>query len=339
MTAVSGVGPWPGTDALEAATTVVGDLADSPGEVEGAPFTVLLPARGPWGDATGAAVALLTDLPAELGPHGWKLADRPGRDLERARSYAREDLDALAVAAHGYHGPFVVPVLGPFSLAADVYLARGDRVLSDPGALRDTVASTAEGVAHRVAEVRRVVPGADVRVLVHEPLLAPVLAGAIPGFSGRSPLRRVHGPVVAESLSALADTVRGGGASAVVVHGGTAWSALAAVRESSADGAALAIAGIGERGWEVLAGLVEGGQALWAELPPQASSQCAGPDVVGQADALTRPWRAVGLTAARLRDVVLLAAAPPEHATPDDARGALAGLVRAASIVAERAES
>ena len=339
MTAVSGVGPWPGTDVLEAATTVVGDLADTPDEVEGAPFAVLLPARGPWGDATGAAVALLTDLPAELGPHGWKLADRPGRDLERARAFAREDLDALAIAAHGYTGPLVLPVLGPFTLAADVYLARGDRILSDHGALRDTVASVAEGVAARVADMRRVVPGADVRVLLREPLLAAVLAGAVPGFTGRAPLRRVPGPVVADGLGDVAHVVRGAGASAVVVHGGSAWSALAAVRASSADGAALAVAGIGERGWEEVAGLVESGKALWPELPPQASSQCAGPDVVGQADALTRPWRAVGLSAAGLRDVVLLAAAPPEGARPDDARGALAGLVRAASIVAERAES
>ncbi|MBD7917567.1 hypothetical protein H9657_04640 [Cellulomonas sp. Sa3CUA2] len=338
MTAVSGVGPWPGTDALEAATTVVGDLVDTPDEVDGLPFTVLLPARGPWGDATGAAVALATDLPAELGPHGWKLADRPGRDLERARAFAREDLDALAVAAHGYEGGLVVPVLGPFTFAAQVYLARGDKILSDAGALRDVVASAAEGVAARVADVRRVVPGADVRVLLREPLLAPVLAGAVPGFSGRSPLRRVPGPVVAEGLDVLADTVRAAGASAVVMHGGSAWSALAAVRASSLDGAALAVGGIGERGWEEVAGLVEAGRALWAELPPQASSQCAGPDVAGQADVLLRPWRTLGLPAAGLRDVVLLAAAPPEGATPDHARGALAGLVRAAGIVAERAE-
>ena len=339
MTAVSGVGPWPGTDALEAASAVVGDLVDTPSEVEGRPFAVQLPARGPWGDATGTAVALLADLPTELGPHGWKLADHSGRDLERARAFAREDLDALAVAAHGYAGPLVLPARGPFTLAAEVYLARGDLVLSDHGALRDVVASVAEGVAARVADVRRVVPGAEVGVLLHEPLLAQVLAGVVPGFSGRAPLRRVPGPVVAEGLSALADTVRGAGAAHVVVHGGTAWSALAAVRASSADGAGLAVAGIGERGWEEVAVLVEAGRTLWAELPPQASSQCAGPDVRGQADVLLRPWRTVGLPATGLRDVVLVAAAPPATATPDDARSALAGLVRAAGIVAERAES
>ncbi|WP_309134876.1 hypothetical protein [Cellulomonas sp.] len=338
MTGVTGAGAWPGTDPLEAATTVVGDLADAPSEVDGLPFAPLLPARGPWGDRTGAAVALLADLPAELGPHGWKLAGRPGGDLARARSLAREDLDALAVAAHGYEGPLVLPVLGPHSLAAEVWLAHGDRVVSDPGALRDVLASLAAGVAERVGDVRRVVPGAAVRVLVHEPLLAAVLAGAVPTFSGRDRLRRVPGQVAAEGLSALADAVRGAGAEAVVVHGGTAWSALATVRASSADGAALAVAGLGERGWEEVALLVEDGRAFWPEPPPAATSQCAGPDVLAQADAVTRPWRTVGLPVAGLRDVVLVAALP-DAATPDDARGALAGLVRAAGAVAERAEA
>lgn len=337
MTAVSGVGPWPGADVLDAQQVVVGDLVDTPDGVDGVPFAVLLPARGPWGDATGAALALLEEMPAELGPHGWKLADHPGVDLGRARAYAREDRDALAVAAHGYDGPLLLPVLGPFSLAAQVYLARGDRVLSDPGAVRAVVGSLAEGLAQRIGDVVRAVPGARVRVLLHEPLLAPVMAGAVPSFSGRDRLRRVHGPVVADGLSAVADAARGAGATGLDVHGGSAWTALAAVRASTADGAALEVAGIGERGWEEVATLVEAGRAFAAQLPPQATSQCAGPDVVGQADALTRPWRTVGLPLQDLAAVTLLAAAPPEGAGPDDARSALAGLVRAAGVVAERA--
>ena len=56
---------------------VVGDLVDTPSEVAGLPFTVTLAERGPWGDRVGRAAALLAELPTELGPHGWKLADRP----------------------------------------------------------------------------------------------------------------------------------------------------------------------------------------------------------------------------------------------------------------------
>ncbi|GEM_PF-267591 len=358
---VSGTGAWPGTDVLEAQSTVVGDLVDAPSEVAGLPFTVLLPARGPWGDRVGHAAALLAELPAELGPHGWKLADRPGGDLGRARAYVREDLDALAVAAHGYTGPLVLPVAGPLTLAASLYLARGDRVLSDAGAVRELAESIAAGIGEHVAAVHRSVPGAQVTVLLHEPLLAQVVAGVLPTFSGYAALRAVPGPVAAERLATVADGARAGGsgAAAVVVHGGTAWTSLATVRAARADGVALAVAGLDERGWERVAEAVEGGLRLWAELPPQATSQCAGPDVVGQADLLTRPWRSVGLPAAGLRDVVLLAGDPPGtggrggtmpgaagagaatagQASPDDARAALAGLLRAGRIVAERAEA
>ncbi|MEN0128595.1 MAG: hypothetical protein AAGC49_04095 [Brevundimonas sp.] len=339
MTGVSGAGQWPGLDALEAASVVVGDLVDLPDGLVGMPFAPTLPARGPWGERVGLASGLLLDLPAELGPHGWKLADRPGRDLARVQAYAREDLDALAVAAHGYAGPLVVPVLGPLTLAASVYLARGDRVLSDAGAVREVAESSAAGLGEHLAAVRRAVPAAELTVLVHEPLLAQVLAGVLPTFSGYAALRRVPGPVAAERLASVVAGARGGGAGSVVVHGGTAWSSLPALRASGADGFALGVSGLGEPGWERVAEAVESGLRLWAEVPPQQSSQCAGPDVVGQADVVTRPWRSVGLPAAGLAEVVVLAGDPPTQATPDDARAALAGAVRCARIVIERSQA
>ncbi|MDM7856527.1 hypothetical protein QRT04_16430 [Cellulomonas sp. MW4] len=336
MPAVTGAGGWPGLDALEAASVVVGDLTSMPSEVDGLPFAPLLPARGPWGDRLGRTVARLEELPAELGPHGWRLADRPGGDLARARAYGREDLDALAVAAHGYDGPLVLSALGPVSLAASVYLARGDRALGDAGAVRELAASLAAGLVEELAAVRRAVPGARPTVLLHEPLLAPAVAGMLPSFSGYARLRSVPAPVAAERISAVATAVRGAGAR-VVAHGGASWASLAALRDAHLDGVALETAGLGEQGWERVAEAVEGGHAFWAQLPPQASSQCAGPDVVGQADALTRPWRSVGLPVAGLNDVVLVAGDPPAGSGPDGARAALAGLVRAAQVVAERA--
>ncbi|WP_028048845.1 hypothetical protein [Cellulomonas sp. URHD0024] len=336
---VTGSGPWPGSDALEAQSVVVGDLLDTPSEVLGIPFAVSLAARGPWSDLVGRASALLADLPTELGPHGWKLADRPGRDLARAQAFGREDLDALAVAAHGYAGPLVVPVLGPLTLAASLYLSRGDRVLSDSGAVRELAASLSDGIGAHLASLARAVPGAVPTVLLHEPLLAQVMAGVLPSFSGYSALRSVPGPVAAGHLSAVATGLRASGAESVIVHGGSAWSSLGAIRAAGADGFALAVTALDERSWERVAEVVEGGLAFWPELPPQASSQCAGPDVAGQADLLLRPWRSVGLPSSRLRDVVLLAGDATGVGSPDDARAVLAGLVRAARLVAERAES
>ena len=333
---VTGTGPWPGLDVLEAQTVVVGDLVDTPSEVAGLPFTVTLAERGPWGDRTGRAAALLAELPTELGPHGWKLADRPSRDLARASAYGREDVDALAVAGHGWTGPLVVPVLGPMTLAASLYLSRGDRVVSDAGAVRELAASLAAGLAEHLAAIRRSVPGAEPTVLLHEPLLAQVMAGVLPSFSGYSALRSVPGPVATERIGDVARALDG---ARVVVHGGTAWTSLGAIRAAAVDGFALAVPALDERSWGKVAEVIEGGLAFWPELAPQASSQCAGPDVAGQADTLTRPWRSVGLPMAGLRDVVLLAGDITGKGSPDDARAVLAGLVRAARIVAERAEA
>ena len=335
---VTGTGPWPGLDVLEAQTVVVGDLVDTPSEVVGLPFTVTLAERGPWSDRVGRASALLAELPTELGPHGWKLADRPSRDLARAQAYQREDLDALAVAGHGWAGPLVVPVLGPMTLAASLYLARGDRVVSDVGAVRELTASLAAGISELLAAIRRSITGAVPSVLLHEPLLAQVMAGVLPSFSGYSALRSVPGPVAAERLSAVAAGVRSIDGARVIVHGGTAWTSLGAIRAAEVDGFALAVTALDERSWEKVAEVVEGGLAFWPELPPQASSQCAGPDVAGEADTLTRPWRSVGLPMAGLREVVLLAGDVTGKGSPDDARAVLAGLVRAARIVAEKAE-
>jgi hypothetical protein len=323
---------------LEAQTVVVGDLVDIPTEVAGLPFTVQLAERGPWSDRTGRAAALLAGLPTDLGPHGWKLVDRPGRDLARAHAYLREDVDALAVAAHGWSGPLVVPVLGPMTLAASLYLARGDRAVSDVGAVRELAASLATGLSEHLGALHRSVPGAEVTVLLHEPLLAQVMAGVLPSFSGYSALRSVPGPVAAERIAEVAAGARTLAGTRVIVHGGTAWTSLGAVRAAHVDGFGLAVDALDERSWEKVAELVEGGLAFWPELAPQASSQCAGPDVAGQADTLTRPWRSVGLPMAGLRDVVLLAGDITGTGSPDDARAVLAGLVRAARIVAEKAE-
>ena len=209
--------------------------------------------------------------------------------------------------------------------------------MSDAGAVRELAASLAAGLAEHLAAIRRSVPGAEPTVLLHEPLLAQVMAGVLPSFSGYSALRSVPGPVAAERI--------GDGGSRPGRCAGSSCTAARPGRRSArsappqVDGFALAVPALDERSWEKVAEVVEGGLAFWPELAPQASSQCAGPDVTGQADTLTRPWRSVGLPMAGLRDVVLLAGDITGKGSPDDARAVLAGLVRAARIVAERAEA
>src|ERR687883_913678 len=153
----SGVGSWPGTDALDSARTTLGELPDPH-----VPYLPELPARGPGADMIGRAAALLVDLPVDLQPTGWRLVDRPGRDLARAQAWRRQDLDVLAEVAEGYEGPLKIQFCGPWTLAAGVYLPRLERAVVDAGATRDLAASLAEGIARQVGEVRRLVPGAEV---------------------------------------------------------------------------------------------------------------------------------------------------------------------------------
>ncbi len=337
MTGVSALGGWPGADLLEAVGVVLGDLTGLPEGVEPLPFVPSLPERGPQAGRLGRTLALLSEVWSELGPHGWKLADRPGRDRGAATALLAADLDTLAVAAHGYDGPLVVPVLGPLTLAARVWLARGDRVLADAGAVLDVTQALAAGLAEHVAALRRAVPGARPVVLLLEPLLVTAVAGAVPTFSGAGRLRPVPGPVAGDRLAGVVGGARSGGADRVVVHVGAAASALVVAAAGGPDGLGLEVGGLDEHGWETVATAVESGRALWAQVPPQATSRAAGPDAAGQADAVRRPWLRVGLPSAGLAGVVLLGGDAPAGATADDARAALAGLGRAGQLLAETA--
>ncbi|WP_425956448.1 hypothetical protein [Xylanimonas sp. McL0601] len=343
MTAVSGHGPWPGRerDELEAQQTVLGDLAGLPTGVAAVPFLTQLTGRGPGADALGRTAALLEELPVELGPHGWKLADHPGLDERRAEVFLREDLGALALAAHGYAGPLALEVVGPWTLAATLWSARGDRVLGDAGARRDLTLALAEGVRAHVAAVREQVPGvqpSDVVVQLAEPQLGAIHAGVLPTFSGYSRLRSVPGPDLVEGLRPVIDAVHDAGARAVVHLGGT-WAGLPPVVLAGADAVGLDVGAIGwqESAWELVARAAEKGVGLWAGLPPAQVSQCAGPMLGELVRLVAEPWRRVGLAASGLDGVTLLAAPRMRLASSDEHRAELANLGRVGEALAERA--
>lgn len=347
MTAVSGHGPWPGgaRDELVAQQTVLDDLASSPTGVDPVPFLTQLAGRGPGADAVGRTASLLAEMPVELGPHGWKLTDHPGADLRRAESLLREDLSALAVAAVGLDGPLAVELTGPWTLAAQLWSARGDRVLADVGARRDLSLGLAEAVRRHLADVRAQVPGATPVVQLTEPLLGQVHAGVLPSFSGYSRLRAVPGPDVVEGLLPVVDAAHDAGAR-VVVHLGATWVGVPPVALAGADAVGLDLADIGgagesagwnERAWELLARATERGIGLWAGLPPATVSQCSGPQLGELVRLVAEPWRRIGLPVAGLADVTLLAA--PRRSLADSAthRAELANLGRVAEALAERA--
>jgi hypothetical protein len=343
MTAVSGHGPWPGgeRDVLEAQQQVLGDLAELPTDVDAVPFLTQLSGRGPGATSTGRSATFLAETAIELGPHGWRLADRPGGDERRARALLREDVAALAIAAHGYSGRLTVEVTGPWTLAAELWSARGDRVLADEGARADLALALATGLSEHVAEVRGQVPGAEVVVQLAEPMLGQVHAGVLPTFSGYSRIRGVDGPAVVEGLRPVVDAVHAAGAR-VVIHLGGTWVGIPPAVLAGADAIGLDLSTVGpdgwnERAWELVARATERDVALWAGLPPATVSQCSGPQLGELVRLVAGPWRRIGLPAAGLSSLTLLAAPRTAPAGVDDHRAGLANLGRVAESLAERA--
>ncbi|MGH3773475.1 MAG: methionine synthase [Pseudonocardiaceae bacterium] len=198
----TGIGSMPGTDAREAARTVIGELPQLPHLPE-------LPGRGLGADMIGRTAALLVDLAVELVPSGYRVTARPGRDHRRGVDLLRGDLDALeeAVGSAGARPEVIkLQAAGPWTLAAAVELYRGHKVLTDPGALREFAASLAEGLRVHASEVSRRL-GARVIVQLDEPGLPAVLAGGVPTPSGFGTVAAVPESDAAELLHSVLEAL------------------------------------------------------------------------------------------------------------------------------------
>jgi methionine synthase II (cobalamin-independent) len=322
----TGIGSWPGTDVAQAMAVVRGELEQLPHLPE-------LPARGPGADLVGRAAARLVDLPVDLQPSGWRLVERPGRDVARSRAFWREDLDRLAHAFDGFQGPLKVQLAGPWTLAASLQLGRGERVLTDAGAVRDLVQSVAESVRLLVADVARLVPGAHVVLQLDEPSLPAVLDGRLPTSSGYGRVRAVAAPHVRDALAEVLSAARDAGASSAV-HCCAADVPVALLRESGAEALSLDVTLLGPAGWESVAAAVESGTALWAGVVPPLGDL---PSTTELADQVARPWRELGLAHTHLAAVVVTPTCGLAGASPERARRALVRSVEVARELAERA--
>lgn len=209
----TGVGSMPGTDVAESARIIAGELADFLHVPE-------LPARGPGADIIGRSLALLHAVSADLGgdttPTGWRLAGGDVRTMRRARSWLGEDLDALEESAQGYGGPLKIQVAGPWTLAASVELASGERMLRDPGACRELSDALAEAVRAQIGDVRRRFANAQPVLQLDEPGLPAVLEGRIGTASGLSSYRAVDAPIAGAALRGVLQAATESGALAGV---------------------------------------------------------------------------------------------------------------------------
>jgi methionine synthase II (cobalamin-independent) len=232
--AATAIGSMPGTDPREAATVVVGELPDLPHLPE-------LPGRGLGTDLVGRAAALLVDIAVEVVPSAYRVAQRPGSDHRRAVDQLRRDLDAFeqAIEHAGAHPRLVkVQVAGPWTLTSEVELARGHRVLTDPGALREFTESLAEGLRGHVAEVAKRT-GADVVVQLDEPSLPAVLAGVLPVPSKLGTVPAVAESDARDTLATLVDAARAATGQPVIVHCCAPRPPVALLRAAGADAISL----------------------------------------------------------------------------------------------------
>ncbi len=280
----------------------------------------------------GRGALFLTDLHVDLQPSGWRLVSRPGRDERRGRDLLERDLDAFEAAGREYAGPVKVQVAGPWTLAATLELTRGDKALSDPGAVRDIAESLADGAAGHVAELRRRLPHAEVIVAFDEPSLPAVLVGHVPTASGFGVL-----PPPAEGIpeQRLA-TVLGGIGAPAGVHCCAAKPPIALMRKAGARFLSvdltlpLAVATMDELGEAV-----EGGLGVIAGLVPTGPDPGNLSDPGRTVEPILSLWRRLGLAADQLREVAVSPTCGLAGASPQAARAAMKLCREAASRLAE----
>jgi hypothetical protein len=164
----------------------------------------------------GLLVAVWPAWAVETTPTGWRLCDAPGRDSLRAQGFLSEDLDVLEETYDGWDGPLLLPMCGPWTLAAAVELTSGERLLRDDGAIRDLLVSWGEAAAAHVADVRRRLPHSEPVISMDEPSLPMVLAGAIPTSSGAMRYRAVEGSVVRSGIATAVERLAADGVQLLV---------------------------------------------------------------------------------------------------------------------------
>ena len=330
----------PGTNPAEAMRVVAGELPDFPHLPE-------LPDRGPGADLAGRTAALLVEIPVEVTARGWRLAERPGRDLARAKTMLASDLDVMEEVLDGFRGPLKVQLCGPWTLAATLELPRTLNVaIADPGAVADLTASLAEGAAAHVAEVAKRVPGAQLVVQFDEPALAAVAGGEVPTASGLSRLRAVEAEVLRERLAqVIASTGK-----YTVVHSCSTGVPFGIIRAAGADGLSFDLSQLRRGEVDRVAEAAEAGLGLLTGVIPAVPAPdagTAGPTGPGDgsaearqaAERVIRLWRQLGLPLDTCPEqAVITPACGLAGASPGQARAALTRCREAGSMLAELIE-
>lgn len=323
----TGIGSMPGTEPTEAIRFVLGELPELA-------FLPELPARGPGAEMIGRTGAFLVELPLELYSGQWRVASHAGRDLRRTKDLLERDLDALADLGTGFGGTFKLQAAGPWTLAASVDRQLGGPMLGDPGAVRDLVASLAEGLAAHLADVARRLPAATLLLQLDEPSLPAVLAGRIPTESGLRTLRAIDAGTVRDALRSIVDFV----GVPVVLHCCASRVPVGLFVEAGAAAVSLDLSLVDDL--DPIGEAVEAGAGLFAGVAPTVvPSSGRAPSSAAIADAVRTPWHKLGFGADRLAaQVVVTPTCGLASASPGYAQAVLKACREAGRRLADDAE-
>ena len=317
MSAGSAIGSMPGTAYDESLRIVLGELPDLPHLPE-------LPGRGPHADMTARALAVASDIGADLQPAGWRLTGSQGAagvDHRRAISLLAQDLDLFEELTQGYTGRFKIQVAGPWTLAATVEKPRGDRVLSDHGARRELAEALAEGLRAHVADVRRRIPGADLVVQVDEPALPAVMAGRVPTASGFHRHRSVDAPQASPALEWVFSAISDAGATPVV-HCCAADAPLSLLVGAGAQGVSVDLGVLATAAYDDVATLLEAGRTVLLGIVPSTDPATA-PTETALTERVLRFLDMLGLDPGQAPSLVVTPTCGLAGASPGWAREAL----------------
>ena len=316
----------PGENPMETAQLIHDELPDLPHLAE-------LPGRGPGADIIGRTAALLVDIPVDVTARGWRIAERPGRDMRRARTMLSSDLDAMEEVLDGFDGPIKIQLAGPWTLAAAIEQTRSlTPALADPGLVEDLAASLAEGAAAHVADVAKRLPAATLLVQFDEPSLPAVADGAIPTASGLSRVRVPDREILRDRLGRVLAATR----AYTIVHCCASGYPFEIINGAGADAVSFDLSLLKHGDYDQFAETVEGGSGLLIGALPVPGPTQAAATPERTADAVRELWRRIGLPPASCADqVVITPACGLAGASPAQARDALRWCREAARILPE----
>ncbi|MGP4992548.1 hypothetical protein [Glutamicibacter ardleyensis] len=305
---------FPGQEPMEIHKVVRGEL--------GEPNLAVMPQlaeRGVGADPLGRSTSMVSDMGFDLQPHGWRIGVGDGIDARRARSFLRSDENLLADVLGAEKKPaqrLKVSVLGPWSLAAGLYLSHGERILIDHGARRDILQAYADGVKQHLLRLRSSTSIRQFTVQLDEPELPGVLDGTLPTASGYRTLRSIPRAEVREVYAQFVQTMAQIEGTSVIVNlpgADTDWiKRVDILHQAGVNGYLIEPPSMNHPRWERMASLIESGSQIYLQL---LTPGMRAPGVVEGVHHVLRPWQQLGLPLTRLGQLTLMPATSFAHSS------------------------